>query len=143
MSRFVVDACVAVKWVVSEEHSDAAFHFAREGHDLIVPDLFFPEIANVLWKKCRRGQMDPDKAPKALRALFAIGMTVHTVRSLVFDALEISLRHGCSAYDAVYLALALHENCRLVTADWKFIERMQASELAQIMLWIEDAAKQR
>ena len=69
MSRFVVDACVAVKWLVAEEHSDAALRLTRQNHDTMAPGLFLSEIDNVLWKKSQQGQIDGDKARKALRGL--------------------------------------------------------------------------
>ena len=43
MSRFVVDACVAIKWVEAEEHSVAALRFAQSDSEMHVPELFFPE----------------------------------------------------------------------------------------------------
>ena len=139
MSRFVMDACVAVKWLVSEEHSDAAIHLVRQNHDMIAPGLFLSEIANVLWKKCQQGQIDGVKARKALRGLAGAGIEIHTAASLVCDALDISLAQGCSVYDSVYLALAAREQCPLVTADRKFIAMMDSTEFAQRIVWIEHA----
>lgn len=139
MSRFVVDACVAIKWLVSEEHSDAALRLIQQDHDMIAPDLFLSETASVLWKKCRQGQMDGEDARKALRGLAGVGIRIHTTDTLVGDALEISLSHRCSVYDAVYLALAAREQCPMVTADRRFVAMMKATEFAQRIVWIEDA----
>jgi predicted nucleic acid-binding protein len=139
MSRFVVDACVAIKWLVSEEHSDAALRLIRQNHDMIAPSLFLSEIANVLWKKRQQGQIEGEKARKALRGLFGAGVEIYTMDSLVCDALDISLAHGCSVYDGVYLALAAREQCPLVTADRKFIAMMGSTEFAQRLVWIEHA----
>jgi predicted nucleic acid-binding protein len=76
MNRFVVDACVAVKWLVSEDYSAIAFGLTEPGNTIIVPDLFFSEIANTLWMKHRRGQMDAENARKALRGLFGVGLEI-------------------------------------------------------------------
>jgi predicted nucleic acid-binding protein len=44
--RLVIDASVAVKWVVPEPESDRAE--ALLDHPLVGPDLLFAECANVL-----------------------------------------------------------------------------------------------
>jgi predicted nucleic acid-binding protein len=140
MSRFVVDACVAVKWVVTEEHSDAALRFLMKGDALVVPDLFFPEIGNVFCKKCRQGELSLEDAKSALRDLLAISLEVHPTQSLVVESLGMSSRWGCSVYDGVYLALAARQGCSLVTADQRFIQMMRASGFSENIMWIEEAA---
>lgn len=138
MSRFIVDACVAVKWMVAEEHSVAALRFAQSDAELLVPDLFFPEVGNVLWKKVVRGQLDAEDARLALAALLALeSIESHAMRPLAQSAIELSLQLGCSVYDGVYLALAVREDCPLVTADRKFFNTLQNTPLAGRLLWIE------
>jgi predicted nucleic acid-binding protein len=51
--RLVIDARVAVKWVVPEPDSTRAEVLLD--HGLVAPDLLFVECANVLWEKVRRG----------------------------------------------------------------------------------------
>ena len=41
--RFVVDASVAVKWLVAEDDADIAEELANGGHDLHAPRLMSPE----------------------------------------------------------------------------------------------------
>ena len=43
MSRFVIDASTGAKWFLSEVHSGAARRLLSAKHDLLVPDLFWPE----------------------------------------------------------------------------------------------------
>jgi hypothetical protein len=49
-----VDASVAVKWLLPEVHSDAALRILEHHRPLLVPDLLFAEVGNVLWKRVRR-----------------------------------------------------------------------------------------
>ena len=49
--RLVVDASVAVKWLVEEEGSASAERLLEGDHDLHAPRLMVPEIANALWRK--------------------------------------------------------------------------------------------
>ena len=46
--RLVVDASVAVKWLIAEDGSDAAHRLAAGGDDLHAPRLMASEIANAL-----------------------------------------------------------------------------------------------
>ena len=47
--RLVVDASVAIKWVVPEAGSERAITLLD--HGLVAPDLLFSECANILWRK--------------------------------------------------------------------------------------------
>jgi len=40
-------------------------------------------------------------------------------------ALRLATRHRRTFYDSLYLALALHYQCDLITADEKFVRSMQ------------------
>ena len=48
MSTFVIDASVAIKWVVEEPGTPEALLLRR--HRLLAPDLLMAECANILWK---------------------------------------------------------------------------------------------
>ena len=56
--RFVVDASVAVKWLVVEEDTEVAQEVAASGHDLHAPRLMASEVANTVWHKARAGEID-------------------------------------------------------------------------------------
>jgi predicted nucleic acid-binding protein len=52
--KYVLDASVALKWVLSEPDSQAAVklrdEFAHNVHELIAPDTFLAEVAHALTK---------------------------------------------------------------------------------------------
>ena len=56
--RFVVDASVAVKWLVVEEDTDVAQQLATGELDLHAPRLMASEVANALWSKARAGEIE-------------------------------------------------------------------------------------
>ena len=56
----VIDASVAVKWVVPEVGSEAAIVLL--GRELWAPSLWLAEAANALLKKSRRGEITEDEA---------------------------------------------------------------------------------
>jgi predicted nucleic acid-binding protein len=117
----VVDTSVAVKWVVPDDETeggtDAALALLEEG--LLAPDLLLAEFGNVMWKKLRRGQIEVQQAFDALRILPTIVSVVPTGPYLD-KAFEIAVALDHPVYDCIYLALAINEDCRMVTADRAF-----------------------
>ena len=126
MTSYVVDASVGVKWLLHESDSDRALSLISDKTDRVVPDLFFAEIGNVLWKNIRAGNISAARAQEALRLLAKIHLTVMQVADLMEVALEIAKRFDRSFYDSTYLALALRENVPLITADRRLFNAMQA-----------------
>lgn len=95
--RLVVDASVAIKWYVPEVHSEAAARVLDErakGVRLQVPDLFFPEFGNILWRKVRVGEIEKAVAEGIAGALLAVPKTVHRSEALLPSALNIALNAG-------------------------------------------------
>ena len=60
----VVDASVAVKWVIGEAGGDAAARLA--GKHLSAPDILLAECGSVLCVQARRGEIAEDEAVSAL-----------------------------------------------------------------------------
>ena len=126
MTSYVLDAGVAAKWFLpaaSETLSDEADRLLR-GYTkaevgFLVPDLFFPELANILWKAGRARRCDAATADAALSKTLNRGF--HTVPSvtLVQDALQLARTFDRTAYDCIYIALAIQTNTQLITADEK------------------------
>jgi predicted nucleic acid-binding protein len=59
--RAVIDASIAIKWVIGEAGSVAALSLL-DNRRLVAPDLLMPECANILWKKKVRAELSPDEA---------------------------------------------------------------------------------
>lgn len=132
MASLVLDACVATKWVFPEVDSDRALRVLdryRLGHDeLIAPDIFVAEVANVAWKKCALlGEVTEDQAAGALRILVASCPELVSSELLIERALQLAWRYRRPVYDCIYVALALEEQCELVTADQHLVAAMQPS----------------
>jgi len=137
LTRVVVDASVAVKWYLKEEHGDKALRLLSGDFDLIVPHLFFAEIGNVLWKRRRRGELEDDLIANILAALDKVPCEVRADRPLLPLAMELAKGLDRTVYDSLYLAAAIDTGARLVTADRRFHASVAASPLAEHILWIE------
>jgi len=123
--RLVIDASVAVKWVVAEPDSDRTELLLD--HRLVAPDLLFAECANVLWKKVRRGELTQAEADIAAQTLEAADLAVVPTRGYVAIATSMAVELDHPAYDAVYLAVAEAANLRIVTADDRLVRKLRQS----------------
>jgi len=138
LTECVVDANVAIKWVVPEIHSEAALCLRNVDYTLLVPDFFFPEIGNILWKRVRLGETTLENAQEDLAALMGLGLEIHPSLPLMPQALEIAARIEQAVYDCVYLALAVTRGCQMMTADQRFFNALQGDSLVVHLCWVED-----
>ena len=126
MTSFVVDASVAIKWVVPETGTIEALELLSRAA-LVAPGLLPVECANILWKKVTRGEMDADEADLAARLLEGATLEIVPTRHLLRRAVELAVRIGHPAYDCLYLAVAAERGEPFVTADERLVR-----ELAQL-----------
>jgi len=139
VSRFVVDASVAIKWYLPEPNSVDADRLLSGGFQLLAPDLLFPEMGNILWKRVMRSEITVQKAQVILHALESLPLTLRPASVLAENAMTIACGLKRSFYDSLYLALAVMADCRLVTADRKLFDAVKnAAPIKKHLLWIED-----
>lgn len=119
MSRFVLDASVAIAWYLPERFSPAARVYRdrlAEGRiRLLVPGLHFLEVANVLRTQVKAGALDAALA----REIFALHLEadLEVVEPALARPLELALEWDITVYDATYVALALDQEAPLLTAE--------------------------
>jgi predicted nucleic acid-binding protein len=121
MTGYVIDASVAVKWFVAEEHSNRAKALLRDGITRVSPELVFAEVGNALWAMCRRGNFSEEDYAESMSVLKAMPLGVPVaMSSLIGAAARLALDLDHPVYDCIYLALALQEGYPVVTADRLF-----------------------
>jgi predicted nucleic acid-binding protein len=123
VSVFVVDASVVIKWFVPEIHTEAARRLLLLPHAYLAPDLLFAEVANTAWKKVRRGELGAGDGRSLVEDVRGIAVETVPCRELAGDACALAIGTGLTAYDAMYLALAVRLETRMITAD----ERLAAA----------------
>src|SRR3954451_2272547 len=107
----VVDASVAAKWILVEEHSDKAqaLHSActQAGERIIAPPLLTSEVTNVLRQQMRRSGLSLADATALLRQFLSLAIMLRAPSDLHEQALAFADAFNLpAAYDAHYLALA-------------------------------------
>jgi predicted nucleic acid-binding protein len=128
----VVDASVGIKLFVNEDLSEAADRlFARLAAQPVpqfyVPDLFYVECTNILWKYVHRFGYSPENARQDVADLRALALVTISTADLVEPALELALAYDITAYDASYVALAQQLDLPLITADALLARKLAGS----------------
>lgn len=131
MNSYVLDASVAAKWFLcsTEEALVEQSFKVLESHlnsrtTLVVPDLFWAEMGNVLWKGVRRGRMSIDSAEKSISKLMSIHLPTLPSAPLLRDAFSIAINFERAVYDCIYVALALETKRPLLTADERLVNAL-------------------
>lgn len=145
----VVDASIALKWVLRETDSKIAFALLTEWNDreimLLVPTLLAYEITNSLYRKAHSGEITLNRAKEALAEILLAGLQFDFSSDLALStrAIELADQYKLpAAYDAHYLALAEREGCELWTADMQLWNTLRGK--INWVRWIGDydSAKQ-
>lgn len=125
----VVDASVALKWIIQEDGTDAALELRK--HLLIAPDLILAECSNALWRKAERGELSEDEAVVAAELLAHSSIDLRSTRRLAGIATRMAIALGHPAYDCFYVALAQAEGIPLVTADLRLLGAVSRAKLGK------------
>jgi predicted nucleic acid-binding protein len=120
----VVDASLALKWVLSEADSNTAITLLQSWNnhnmEIIAPALFTYEATNILYRQVVTNKLSYEEVSILLTKLLSIGILLNFAqhREISIRAMELAHRFGLhAAYDTHYLALAEQEKCEYWTAD--------------------------
>ncbi|MGH7961946.1 MAG: type II toxin-antitoxin system VapC family toxin [Candidatus Binatia bacterium] len=121
VSTRVLDASVAVRWIVPEEGSEEAARLLDQPIAWIAPRLMLTEAASALRRKVTGEGLRVELAAQAVEALVQ-AVTDGVIRladdeDLVLAALMLALTSGHKVPDCLYIALAERQGAGLVSAD--------------------------
>jgi predicted nucleic acid-binding protein len=126
--KFILDASVALKWVLTEPDSPKARAFRTDFrlqlHELLALDVYPVELAHALTRAERRGILKPPQATRLLADVLSTPIPLHPYGSLLSRAVSISSAMRCGVYDCLYVALAEQESCEFITADDRLIRTL-------------------
>ena len=119
----VLDASVAVKWVVEEPASDAAVGLLEQPIIWLAPRLMLVETAAALRRKAESRELRAEAAAAGLATLLdAVGQGMIRLaddEGVVSTALLLALDLGHKVPDCLYLGLAEREGAAIATADMR------------------------
>jgi predicted nucleic acid-binding protein len=115
---FVVDASVVGSWLLPDEaHPEAIIALDRlKEEEAFVPALFWFEIRNLLLANERRERITPTQTLLALNALRGLHLQIDN-QADSDTTLQLARDYRLTAYDAVYLELAVRRQLLLLTFD--------------------------
>ena len=124
MNTLVIDASIAIKWVVEEDGTELALALRQQAR-LVAPELIVPECANILCKKVQKKELSKEEALIAARLLQSAEIELVPGRPLMEAATLLAIESDHPAYDCLYLALAVENGCRFVTADERLVNKIR------------------
>jgi predicted nucleic acid-binding protein len=114
----VIDASVALKWVLHEPDAQAADALLDD--ELIAPSLWLIEAANALWRRSRRGEISAKEAKARLAELYNAPVATGELEEDLMAAADLATILDHPVYDCLYLAVAIREHTYVVTAGRRF-----------------------
>lgn len=119
MTSYVLDTSVAIAWYLPEVFTQAARAWQSKlmaGEiSFHVPTLHYWEMANVLRSHVRRGQINRKLATDIWKV--HLDAALQTTDPVADEVLAAAFDYDATAYDAVYIALAIQLDVRLLTAE--------------------------
>ena len=135
----VLDASVGVKWFSARGESSLAQALdIRDAHIdghavIVVPDLFFYEVANAIVHK---KSIPPEAVQSAVASLFALGITAVSIDCELLDAsVTLSRQLNITVYDSIYIAVAAKHDYPLVTANPRHHKQGLGCEVIPVEKW--------
>jgi predicted nucleic acid-binding protein len=133
LTALVLDASVALKWALpsaNETLTTESVQLLKRYTDgeinFLVPDVFWAEVGNVLWKGVRQRRWPQVTAEGAASDMRDRDFSTVSSLTLLPDALKIALAHDRSVYDCLYVALAIQFKIEMITADERLANALAA-----------------
>ena len=125
MKVAVVDASVAIKWVVEEEFSDQAGTLLT-GTTLCAPAHWQAETVNAIWGRVHRGKLSAADGRERASTLISAPVEAVPLAGLLDQAFHLAVALRLTVYDSLYVALAKVRSIPLVSDDRRLLRRMMA-----------------
>ena len=138
--NFVIDASVLIKFytleILSEKAELLLANVEKGDIELSAPDLIYPEVGNILWKKNRLKELTRSEAEEITDAILSLPLKIEASRSLLPLTVDIAIAYGITVYDASYLSLAKVYETTMITADRKLVDVLAKTDLKDSVIWL-------
>jgi len=124
-SIFVLDASVTMSWFLEDEtdtYGEQVKEAVRLGATPVVPALWTIETTHVILRAERRERLSAKKALEVLTLLKSLPVEIDEMSSRIAfsEGWALAKSHQLSAYDAMYLELAMRRGLPLASLDGPF-----------------------
>lgn len=134
----VIDASVVYKWFAQEESGSQIALKILENHNsgrevIVIPDILLYEITNALTTKVKIAFSEIKAYLKKLEEMRL--QIVEFDYNLMIKNAKFSGIYQVTVYDASYAVLAKEKKCNLITADEKFIAKVNLPFIKHLSAW--------
>ena len=121
--KLIIDASVAVKWLVAEPRDHIARDVLRDGFVLLAPDLLLTEVANALRKKVLANLLGATQANLGLTLLPTYFNRFFGPLEALVEAFEMACAINHPVADCVYLVCAIRSDAIFLADDAKLHQK--------------------
>jgi predicted nucleic acid-binding protein len=138
---YVIDASVVGRWFLKsppflELADQLQSDFDGGNFTLIAPENLFHEVTGAIHQAIFARRITARIGRSLIDRLLALEVTTIETNELIQPSFDLSLRYGCSYYDAIYLEIARRLDCPFIHADGNLRRAMNGR--FPLELWIED-----
>ena len=131
----VLDTSVIVKWFIEEKGSERALlwleKYIKKEEIILVPSLFFYEIANVLRYNKR---LPTNEILNLIEELFHLNLKIEEVTpELIMRGVVLARERNISIYDAIFVVLAKIYQLSFYTADEKLYKKVKGLGFVKLL----------
>lgn len=138
MSTYIIDASIAVRWVVQLPCHAEACGLLSSANLLAAPDFLNAEVGSALTRLVRAKVLSQKEGREAFEDFFRAPVRLMPTRPVAERAMRVALKTGQGFYDCLYLALAEAEDGLFATADAKFWRAMKGTPHGPFLHFIGD-----
>ena len=118
----VVDTNVVAYYLLATQpFAEEARRFWHAVESASAPAHWEAELTNVIWMAVRTSVLAADEAHRRLDFAARLGIETVSIRSLWQSALASGVKSGLTAYDTLFVELAIGRNLPLATFDKKVL----------------------
>ena len=115
--RWVLDASAALHVAMRLPTAEAIIDKLEQASLVLVPQLYFSETANALWKYVSHKQLSAEQAIERYQDICALPDQAISDQTLALEALSLASTHNHPVYDMIYAVLARRNACGVLSKD--------------------------
>lgn len=136
--NYVLDASVGIKWFLPENLSHHAHLLLEKEKGFEIPDLFLIEMDSIITKRVRTRSIDVVRAGEIASTLRDISFMITEYKAVDSIAFRIATAYYVSLYDAIYMAVAIIKDKKMITADKKLVHAVVNTPLESFVTFLGD-----
>lgn len=120
--RWVLDASAALHVAMRLPTAEPVIDKLEQASLVLVPQLYFSETANALWKYVSHKQLSAEQAIERYQDICALPDQAISDQTLALEALSLASTHNHPVYDMIYAVLARRNACGVLSKDSRLAE---------------------